>query len=416
MFKPAALFIGLRYTRAKRRNHFISFISLTSMLGIALGVMTLITVLSVMNGFDREIKKRVFTMVAPITVSSLTGYVAGWQSLEKTLQKIPGVVDSAPFVNGEALLSYGSAVAPVLLNGIDPEEEKKITALADKVVVGKLTDLKPGGFGIILGEELARRLNVTPGDKVTLITPQMSLTPAGVVPRFKRFMVVGIFNAGAGFGFDASMAFTSLQDAQKLYGLGSLVTGLHVSIKDAFLAQRLTKEISAKLTPSAYVSNWTDQFGSYFHAVKMEKTMMFFILMLIIAVAAFNLVATLVMVVNDKESDIAIMRTLGATPRMIMAIFMVQGALIGIVGTLLGVLGGIWLTYHVTEIVNGIQHLFNVELLSPGVYFLDYLPSHLEGRDVFEISTSAFILSFLATLYPAWLAARMNPVEALRYE
>jgi len=416
MFKPAPMFIGLRYTRAKRRNHFISFISLTSMLGIALGVMALITVLSVMNGFDREIKKRVFSMVAPITVSSFSGYLDEWGNLQKVLQKIDGVVNTAPFVSGEALLTFNSQVAPALVNGILPQQEKKITALAEKVVRGQLADLRPGTFGLILGEELAHRLNVVVGDKVTAVTPQMSLTPAGVIPRFKRFTVVGIFNAGSGFGFDAALAYTSLSDAQKLYGVGNLISGIHVSLENVFAAPQMSKILASRLSPTAYITNWTDQFGAFFHAVRLEKTMMFFILLLIIAVAAFNLVATLVMVVNDKEADIAILRTFGATPRMIMSIFIVQGAVIGLVGTLLGVLGGIWLTFHVTEIVNWIEHVFHVQFLSSSVYFVDYLPSELQWVDVSEIGLTALILSFLATLYPAWQASRMDPVEALRYE
>ncbi len=416
MFKPASVFIGLRYTRAKRRNHFISFITMTSMLGIALGVMALITVLSVMNGFDREIKKRVFSMVPPITVSSLSGYLAEWDKLQKTLEQISGVVNTAPYVNGEALLTFGSQVAPALINGIVPEQEKNITALSEKIVKGKLSLLQPGTFSLILGEELAKRLNVVVGDKVTAVTPQMSLTPAGVVPRFKRFKVVGIFNAGSGFGFDAALAYTHLSDAQKLYGVGNLVSGIHISLKNVFLAPQMSEELARKLSPSAYISNWTDQFGAFFHAVRLEKTMMFFILLLIIAVAAFNLVATLVMVVNDKEGDIAIMRTFGATPRMIMSIFMVQGGVIGLIGTLLGVVGGIVLTFHVTELVRGIEHLFHVQFLSSSVYFVDYLPSELQWLDVVEIGLTAIILSFLATIYPAWQASRLDPVEALRYE
>jgi len=416
MFKPAPIFIGLRYTRAKRRNHFISFITLTSMLGIALGVMALITVLSVMNGFDREIKKRVFSMVPPITVSSITGFLTEWHNLQNVLQATPGVVHTAPFVSGEALLTFNSRVAPAMVNGIEPEQEKNITALSDKVVEGKLSALKPGTFGIVLGEELAKRLNVSLGDKLTVVTPETTLTPAGVVPRFKRFTVVGIFNAGSGFGFDAALAYTNLSDAQRLYGFGNLVSGIHVSLENVFTAPKMTKDLINTLSPSAYITNWTDQFGAFFHAVKLEKTMMFFILLLIVAVAAFNLVATLVMVVNDKEADIAILRTFGATPHMIMSIFIVQGAVIGLVGTLLGVLGGIWLTFHVTEIVNGIEHLFHVQFLSSSVYFVDYLPSELQWVDVAEISLTALVLSFVATIYPAWQASRMDPVEALRYE
>ncbi len=416
MFNPASIFIGLRYTRAKRRNHFISFISLTSMLGIALGVMALITVLSVMNGFDREIKKRVFSMVAPVTVSSMRGYLSEWAPLQKLLQNIPGVVHTAPYVNGEALLTFNNLVAPALINGIIPDQEKNMTALASKVVEGKLSSLKSGTFGIILGEELAKRLNASLGDKVTVVTPEMSLTPAGVLPRFKRFTVVGIFNAGSGFGFDVALAYTHLNDAQKLYATGNMISGIHLSLNNVFQAPEMSKLLAAKLSSTAYITNWTDQFGDFFHAVRLEKTMMFFILLLIVAVAAFNLVATLVMVVNDKEADIAIMRTFGATPRMIMSIFIVQGSVIGLVGTLLGIVGGIWLTFHVTEIVNWIEMVFHVKFLSSSVYFVDYLPSELQWMDVMKIGGTALILSFIATIYPAWQASRMDPVEALRYE
>lgn len=416
MFRPAALFIGLRYTRAKRRNHFISFISLMSMLGIALGILVLITVLSVMNGFDREIEKRVFSMVPPITVTSFTNAITNWQQVETRLRTFPKIKAVAPFVSGEVMLTSSSLVQPALITGIIPAAEKNISELANKVVQGSLADLKPESFGIVIGEELANRLDVGLGDKLTVITPRVSLSLAGVTPRLKRFTVTGIFRAGSGFGFDSSLAFINLADAQKLFEMGTSVTAIHVKIDDAYAAPKFAEQLAVALGQNAKVTDWTQQFGEYFRMVAQEKAMMFFILMLIILVAAFNLVCTLVMVVNEKEADIAILRTLGATPRMIMGIFIIQGSIIGVIGTLLGVAGGIALALHVTEVVNWIERILHVQFLSSSVYFLDYLPSHLEWADVWHISLAALILSLLATLYPAWRAACTEPVEALRYE
>lgn len=416
MFRPAAFFIGLRYTRAKRRNHFISFISLMSMFGIALGIIVLITVLSVMNGFDREIQKRVFSMVSPITVGSTSGSVANWKELEAILKSFPIVTATAPYVSGQGMLSNDGYVQPALINGILPADEKHVSQLIEKVVQGSLESLTTGSFSIVLGEDLANRLDVMVGDKVTVITPQVTLSPAGVIPRFKRFTVTGIFRAGSGFGFDAGLAFINLSDAQKLFTMGSNITGIHVSVPNVFDAPKISMDIAEHLTEGARVMNWTDQFGPYFSAVKMEKTMMFFILMLIIAVAAFNLICTLVMVVNEKTADIAILRTFGATPRMVMAIFVVQGAVIGVIGTILGIVGGIALASNVTELVNWIERIFHVQFLSSSVYFVNYLPSYLLWSDVIKISSAALILSLLATLYPAWRASRTEPVEALRYE
>ncbi len=416
MFNPAALFIGLRYTRAKRRNHFISFISLISMIGIALGVTVLITVLSVMNGFDQEIKKRVFTMVPPMSVSSHSGAISNWQTLEANLQHFPGVTAVAPYVSGEVLLSHGGGVQPALVTGILPNQEKKVSGFADKIVQGQLAALTPGSFGIIVGEALANRLDVSIGDKITVMTPQVIMSPVGVFPQSKRFTVVGIFRTGGGFGFDAGLGFVQLQDAQKLFGLGQNVTGLHLNITNVYAAPHIAQKLSAELTEGATVSTWADQFGDFFHAVQLEKTMMFFILLLIVAVAAFNLVSTLVMVVNDKQSDIAILRTFGATPRMIMAIFIIQGAIVGVLGTALGVVGGLLLASNATAIVNGIEHLFGVQLLTANVYFVNYLPSKINTMDVVMITVAAMALSLLATLYPAWRAAQLDPVESLRYE
>ncbi len=416
MFRPAALFIGLRYTRAKKRNHFISFISLMSMLGIALGILVLITVLSVMNGFDKEIKKRVFSMVPAMTVASVFNSLANWQEVETRLKKYPGITGVAPFVSAEVMLTNSGFVQPVMLMGILPNEEMGVTDLHNKMITGKLTDLKPHEFDIILGEDLANRLAANVGDKITVLTPQVSLSIAGVQPRLKRFKVTGIFRAGSGFGFDLAFAFIHLNDAQALLQMGNNVSALHASIQNIYAAGALTQKLSRELGPSARVSNWTDQFGEYFHAVALEKTMMFFILLLIIAVAAFNLICTLVMVVNEKEADIAILRTMGATPRMIMAVFIVQGAIIGVVGTLLGVIGGIALAKNVTTVVNAIQNIFHVQFISSSVYFIDYLPSSLEWGDVWRIGSAALILSLFATIYPAYRASRTEPVEALRYE
>lgn len=416
MFRPAALFIGLRYTRAKRRNHFISFISVVSTIGIALGVTVLITVLSVMNGFDREIQNRVFSMVPAITVSSDMGSVQGWDELQKVLMEFPYISASAPFVNGEALLNYSGSNQPALMTGILPEQEKNVTELTSKMVQGKLSNLKPGKFGIVLGENLAHRLGANLGDKVTIMTPQVSMTPMGVIPRYKQFTVVGIFRAGGGFGFDLGLGFMHLNDAQKLFGLGSNVTGLHLNVKDVYAAPRIANDLTNELTAGASITTWADQFGEFFHAVKLEKTMMFLILLLILGVAAFNMVSTLVMVVNEKKADIAILRTFGATPRMIMYIFIIQGGLVGIFGTLLGVIGGIALALNVTEIVHGIEHLFHVQFLSSSVYFVNYLPSEVEWRDIAKICLASLLLSLVATIYPAWRAAKMDPVESLRYE
>lgn len=416
MFRPAALFIGLRYTRAKRRNHFISFISLVSMIGIALGIAVLITVLSVMNGFDVEIKKRIFSMVPPITVGSATGSVPEWQSVQKLMKEFPFITNSAPFVTGEVLLNNSGSTQPAVLQGILPDQEVQVSEIGDKLIEGKLTNLKAGEFGIVIGENLASLLDAHVGDKITVVTPTVSLSPAGVLPRFKRFTVVGIFRAGGGFGFDRGLGFVHMRDAQRLLGLNNNVTGLHVSVNNVFAAPDYAQRMTMRLNSTANVTTWADQFGEFFHAVALEKTMMFFILMLIIAVAAFNLVSTLMMVVNEKGADIAILRTYGATPGTIMAIFVVQGGVIGVFGTLLGLLGGLTLAYNVTDLVNWIQHVFHVQFLSSNIYYVNYLPSDIQAMDVIKICCASLLLSLLATIYPAWRASKMDPVESLRYE
>lgn len=416
MFRPAAFFIGLRYTRAKRRNRFISFVAATSMFGIALGVMVLITVLSVMNGFDRQIKERVFGMANQMSVSTVTGVLPNWQTLAQQVHDYPGIVASSPYVQGQAMLLHIGLTHPVLVQGILPSQEKNISQLSQKMVVGKLTDLKPHQFGIVLGQELAESLGLTVGQHVTVLIPQFTVNPLEVAPRFRQFTVVGIFQIGNGFGFDSQLAFIDLQDAQALYQLGSTVTGLQLKITDLYNAPTMAKALQKHLAGPYTVSNWTERYGALFSAIAMEKTMMFVILILIIAVAAFNLVSSLVMMVTDKQADIAILRTLGATPRTILTIFIVQGSVIGIIGTLAGLLSGVLLATHVTELVNWLQQILGVQFLASNVYYVNYLPSHLSWLDVLRVCIIALSMSLLATLYPAWRAAKIQPAEALRYE
>ncbi|MDI9818524.1 MULTISPECIES: lipoprotein-releasing ABC transporter permease subunit [unclassified Legionella] len=414
MFKPLALFIGLRYTRAKKRNHFVSFISLSSMMGIGLGVMVLITVLSVMNGFDEEIHKRFFGMAPEITVSGRDGKISNWVQLESELKNTPGVKAMAPYVGGQGLLTHDGQVLPIVLTGIEPIQEQTVTQLKDKLLAGNLTDLKD--FGIILGRGLADSLGVLIGDKVTIMIPQATVTPAGMIPRFKRFTVVGVFTAGAGFNFDSKLAFINLVDAQKLMQLGENVTGLKLKLDDIYNAPAMSDQLAAKLGEEYEVGNWTQQFGAFFQAVKLEKTMMFLILLLIIAVAAFNLVSSLVMVVNDKQAEIAILRTIGATPSMILWVFIVQGMMVGLVGTLLGLIGGLILASNATTIVNYLQSLFNTQILSSNIYFVDYLPSKIMLGDIWLVCSVALLMSFFATIYPAWRASKTVIAEALHYE
>lgn len=414
MFKPLALAIGLRYTRAKRRSHFVSFISFVSMLGIAIGVAVLVTVLSVMNGFDEEIHHRFFGMAPEMTVSTYNEKLSDWKQIEKKVERFPGVKGVSPFVGGQGLLTYQGMIEPVILTGVLPKEEEHLIHLEKKLLRGHLKEIS--GFGIVLGAELAKRLGVIVGDKVTLMIPKATVTMVGMVPRFKRFKVVGIFSAGGGFNFDSKMAFIHLNDAQKLFQLGDSVNGLRVKINNVYAAPSMARVLKRQLGEQFYVGNWTEQFGAFFKAVKMEKTMMFLILLLIIAVAAFNLVSSLVMMVNDKRADIAILRTLGATPRMILQIFMVQGSVVGFIGILLGLVGGLLLASNATDIVAFLQAVFHLEILSSNVYFVDYLPSKIEPGDIVLITVSAMFMSFLATIYPAYKASRVEPCEALRYE
>jgi lipoprotein-releasing system permease protein len=416
MFRPLAIYIGLRYTRAKKRNHFISIISLISMLGIALGVAVLITVLSVMNGFDYEIHNHIFNMTNQVTITDASGVMRNWQQLGQKVKKTIDVVAVAPFIDRQGMLANAGMVQGVMISGILPEYEKNVSKLGDKIVEGSMSALKPGAFGIVIGQTLADNLQLNMDDYVTIIAPEATLTPIGVLPRFKRFKVVGIFRAGGAFGYDSSLALIHLNDAQKLFQLGTAVGGLRLKISKLYAAPKVSNELMKELPERYVVSNWTEQFATYFKAISMEKTMMFIILLFIIAVAAFNLVSSLVMTVTDKQADIAILRTLGASPKTIMSIFIVQGLIIGIIGTLLGVIGGIILALNAPAIVAAIEHTFHTQFISASIYFIDYLPSRLDWWNVLHVSLAALIMSLLATIYPAWHAARTQPAEALRYE
>ncbi len=384
------------------------------MLGIGMGVMVLITVLSVMNGFDTEIHKRFFSMAPEITLTEQSGQVSHWQQLASRLRSTKGVKAIAPYVSGQGLLTYDGQVLPVALTGILPELEEDVIHLKNKLLIGSLNNLTH--FGIILGRSIADNLGVMLGDKVTIMIPQATVTPAGMVPRFKRFTVVGVFSAGTGFNFDTKLAFINLADAQKLMQLGDDVSGLQMKIDNVYQAPLMSEQLATTLGEQYQVSNWTQQYGAFFQAVKMEKTMMFFILLLIIAVAAFNLVSSLVMVVNDKQAEIAILRTIGATPSTILWIFIVQGMMVGIVGTTFGIVGGVLLASYATQIVNGLQSFFGVHVLSSSIYFVDYLPSKILFHDIWVVCAMALFMSFAATIYPAWRASKTVIAEALHYE
>lgn len=414
MYKPLALFIGLRYTRSRKKNHFVSFISFSSMLGIGLGVMVLVTVLSVMNGFDQEIHQRFFGMAPEITVTGPNEKLSDWPGLVKKLEAIPEIKAIAPYVGGQGLLTHDGQVLPIVLTGVLPEKEQGVTHLEDKLLAGSMKNLNH--FGMILGKGLADSLGVMIGDKVTVMIPQATVTPAGMIPRFKRFTVVGVFSAGTGFNFDTKLAFINMEDAQKLLQMGNQVTGIKMKINNVYQAPELSDRLSHLLGEQYQVGNWTQQFGAFFQAVKMEKTMMFMILLLIIAVAAFNLVSSLVMVVNDKQAEIAILRTIGAKPSTILWVFIVQGMMVGIVGTCIGLVGGLVLAKNATAIVNGLQAMFHVKVLSSSIYFVDYLPSEILFSDLWHVCAMALLMSFAATIYPAWRASKTVIAEALHYE
>ena len=409
------LFIGLRYTRAKRRNHFISFISLISMCGIALGVMALIVVLSVMNGFQKELRTRILGVASHVQISGRGGELAAWQQVAEQASKHKQVQAAAPYVAAQGMLSFDQTVRGTLVRGVLPDAEERVADFNRHMRNGSMQLLQPGEFGVILGAELARALRVFIGDKVTLIAPQGLVTPAAILPRLKQFKVVGIFEAGM-YEYDSGLALIHLADAQALYRMEDRVSGVRLKLDDLFAAPRVARELLSVIEGDVYIADWTRSHANFFRAVQIEKNVMFIILLLIVAVAAFNIVSTLVMAVTDKESDIAILRTLGASPGSIMQVFIVQGALIGVIGLALGLAGGVALALNIDVVVPAIERLFNTQFLAKEVYYISELPSDLQWRDVGVIAAVSFVLTLLATLYPSWRASRVNPAEALRYE
>ncbi|MGB5736757.1 MAG: lipoprotein-releasing ABC transporter permease subunit [Thiohalocapsa sp.] len=415
MFHPLSLFVGLRYTRAKRRNHFISFIALISMLGIMLGIVALIVVLSVMNGFHKEIQERILGMASHATISDPAGGIADWSALVAQVRQHPEVVGAAPYVEIQSMLMNAGRTSAAILRGIVPDQEDAVSDLRKDMVVGSVDDLTPDSFNIILGSELAAVLGVAVGDKVTVVTPQVSATPVGVMPRLKAFNVVGLFEVGMA-DYDRGAGFMHMADAARLMRLGDNAEGVRMKLINMFDAPLVAREIAYTLDGAYRVSDWTQAHRNFFAALRTEKRMMTIILFLIVAVAAFNIVSTLVMVVTDKRADIAVLRTLGASPGRIMGIFMVQGTTIGLAGTLLGVVGGVLLGWNVEPIVASIEQVFGVQFLDPSIYYISALPSDVRASDVLRIGGGAFLMSVFATLYPAWRASRTDPAEALRYE
>jgi lipoprotein-releasing system permease protein len=414
MFRPFELFVGLRYVRARRRNHFISFISLTSMLGVALGVLALITVLSVMNGFEKELKERILGMASHATVVDYGGALRDWRVLAAQVERHPEVLGVAPYFGAEGMAVQNQQVQGTLIRGILPEEEPRVSVIGERLVQGELAALKAGGFGAIIGVEMARVLGIQAGDRVTLVAPQANVTPAGILPRLKRFTVVGLFEIGM-HEFDSALVLIHMEDAQKFFRAEG-PSGLRLKTSDIMRAPIVSREVMSGIPGRFGVIDWTQRHANFFRALKIEKTVMFVILTLIVAVAAFNIISSLVMTVTDKEADIAVLRTLGASARSILAVFMIQGTLIGVTGVALGVAGGVWLALNVETLVPAIESFFQVKFLSPEVYYISELPSDLHWDDVIVISIVAFLFCLTATIYPAWRAARTRPAEALRYE
>jgi lipoprotein-releasing system permease protein len=408
-------FIGLRYTRARQRTRFISFISIISVAGMALGMMVLITVLSVMNGFQREIRTRILGVASHVQVSGVNNTLANWEAVAQQASRHEQVIATAPYISAQGLLTYGSAVRGAFIRGVLPEREEQVADFDRHMKSGRLAALRPGEFGIILGAQLARGLGVTPGEKVVLVAPQGQVTPAGILPRLKQFTVVGLFSVDH-YEYDSGLALIHIEDAQKLFRFDGAVSGVRLKLKDLFQSKAVARDLTRMISAEVYISDWTLQNANLLRAIQIEKRMMFLIIFLIIAVAAFNIVSSLVMAVKDKQPDIAILRTLGASPASITGIFMIQGTMVGVLGTLLGIAGGVTLALNVDSAVLFIETVFGFKFFSKDVYMISDLPSELQAPDVVITAVASFLLSFLATIYPSYRAAKVNPAEALRYE
>ncbi|HJS89569.1 MAG TPA: lipoprotein-releasing ABC transporter permease subunit [Steroidobacteraceae bacterium] len=409
--------VGTRYLRSAHRRGFVSFVALMSVCGLALGVATLIVVLSVMNGFGRELRARILSVTADGTIMGLQGTLSGWQALQQRIEREPGVRIATPYVESQAMLTHGEDITGASVRGVLPEEERRATGLAQRVVAGSLEDLQPGRYRVILGSALAQALRVRVGESVVLIAPQGVATPTGVMPRMRRFQVAGLFHSGM-YEYDRGLALVSLTDAARLFDLApGQVTGLRLSLDDPWQAPKVVRRVAYELGgPGYYVSDWTENHANFFRSIESTKSLMFVMLSMIVAVAAFNIVATLVMIVKEKQTDIAILRTFGAGPRNVLAIFAIQGILIGLAGTLLGAGLGILISHNLQALVGGLERLLHTQFLDPRVYYMSDLPAHVEGFDVLRVCAIAFLLCALATLYPAWRAGRTAPAQALRHE
>jgi len=407
--------IGNRYVRSRSKNSFVSLISAISMLGIAIAVSVLIIVLSVVNGFERELKDRLLAMTAHASIEGVERELAGWEELLSTAEKNVRVVAAAPYVSGQALLVFGEQLSGAELRGIDAQQEDAVSGVAGLMLEGRLDSLEPGEFNVVLGVELANKLGVVLGDKVTVTLAEGIVTPAGVVPRTKRFTVSGIYRVGM-YEFDRRLAFLNIGDAQKLYRKQGTVTGVRLAVTEIYEAHAIVREVALEHGALVLISDWTRRHVNFFRSIQITKSILFVILLLVIAVAAFNIVSTLVMVVKDKQADIAILRTVGARPSSILRIFVTQGSVIGIVGTLAGVLFGVLLATNLETVVTYLEAIFGIKFLAADVYFISDLPSELRVGDVLRISLIALALALVSTLYPAWVAAKTAPAEALRYD
>ncbi len=412
MFTPLELFIGQRYTHSRRRNRFISFISFASMLGIMLGVMVLITVLSIMNGFEKELRDKILGVVAHVTVSETNGQLADWPGQLQRLKAEKHVVGAAPFVQKQVMLTNGNLMRGIILQGIEPSLQDKVSDIDFKMLDGSFFNLKPREYGIVLGVEVAAGLGVVPGDKVTVIVPQVQVTPAGVLPRIRRFTVVGVYQIGHP-EYDGMSGFIELSDASRLFNMGDKVGGIRLKLDDMFAAQQVGHDLEQK---GYQATDWSEQHGSLFRAVKTERIVMTLILFLVVCVALFNLVASLMMAVNDKEADIAILRTFGLSSERIMRIFMIQGSIIGVFGTVVGVTLGVLLSLNISAVMGWLEHTFGFKVFSADLFYISEIPSDLRWENVIWITLAALIAAVLATVYPAKRAAQIQPAESLRYE